>query len=503
MNGLNYLIEMINNILKDKKKLYLLITFIILLIISILTPISGDDYGNYISTDGTIKSAINLAISYYNGLEGRFVGRILIMYTTYHKLIWNILTPILFILLISSIFKFLNKTISCLILLLGLLLVNTDMFAQSYTWLAGSITYLYPTCLTLFYFITIYRKHNNYRFYNYISLIILSIIIPMFVENIGCIFVLGNIIILVYYIIKDKKINKLYLINTILSSIFLLVMLKSPGSASRSLTENIDFNNLSTINKVIYNIKNFNSYVFFKNSIMIIITLIPMIYYIIKKHKKSYAIIFSIIPILSIINNIYYIMPMKFSFLQNLNIINTSNNLYMIYWIIYIIVLILSINYIVIDKKEKNFILFLLMIGLLSSLIMLILPTWGDRITLYSTITLIIIGTILIDKIIKKEYYIYKYLKIVYALTSIYLIIVFILINKLTIYREKYIKEQLDNNINTIEIIRNPIMYVWNNNPQSDYFVKTYKSYQNIDKEKEIKIVQLSYKEYLNIILER
>ena len=194
---------------------------------------------------------------------------------------------------------------------------------------------------------------------------------------------------------------------------------------------------------------------------------------------------------------------MKFTMFQNINIINTSNKLYIIYWIIYIITLILTINYIIKDKKEKYFIYFLLSLGLLSSMIMLILPTWGDRITLYSIITLILIGIYLIDKIIKNENKIYKYLKITYILTASYLLVCFISINKLTIYRENYIKEQLNNNKDTIEIIRNPIMYVWNNNPESEYFINTYKSYQDINEEKEIKIIQLSYKEYINIVLGR
>lgn len=491
----------IKNHIKNKKKIYLIITFLLFLIITVLTPISGDDYGNYISTNGSLKEALDIAISYYNGLEGRFIGRILIMYTTYHKIIWNILTATLFTLLISSISKILNKTTSILILIIGLLLINTDMFAQGYTWLAGSITYLYPTSLTLFYFITIYKKHNNYKLYEYIILTILSIIIPMFVENIGCIFVLGNFILLILTYIKEKKLNIYYLVNTILSTIFIMIMIKSPGSASRSLTENIEFNNLTLINKIIYNIKNFNFYVFFKNSSMIIITIIPIIYYLLKNKKRILCIIFSIIPILSIINNIYYILPMKFSLFQNLKIIDTSNSLYIIYWIIYIVLLIISINYIVKENKEKYFIYFLLLLGLSASMIMLILPTWGDRVTLYTTVTLILIGVFLIDKIIKKETSLYKYIKIIYILTSFYLIGCFISINKVTIYREKYIKEQLKDNKETIEIIRNPIMYVWNNNPQSEYFIRTYKSYQNIDKSKEIEIVELTAKEYINLVL--
>ena len=81
---------------------YLTLTFTLFLLISMLAPISGDDFGNYISTNGNILDAIKLAISYYNTLEGRFIGRIIIMFTTYHKIIWNIITPIIFILLAHS-----------------------------------------------------------------------------------------------------------------------------------------------------------------------------------------------------------------------------------------------------------------------------------------------------------------------------------------------------------------------------------------------------------------
>ena len=78
-----------------KKNKHLYIAFFLLLIVCILTPISGDDYGNYISTNGTLLEAVSIAKSYYYSLEGRFLGRILIMFTTYHKFLWNIITPVM------------------------------------------------------------------------------------------------------------------------------------------------------------------------------------------------------------------------------------------------------------------------------------------------------------------------------------------------------------------------------------------------------------------------
>ena len=487
--------------MKLKKNKHLYIFFLLILVICILTPISGDDYGNYISTNGKLLEAISIAKSYYYSLEGRFIGRVLIMFTTYHKFLWNIITSILFTLLYSSLSKFMKQKTSFFILLISLLLVNCDMFAQGYTWLAGSITYLYPTSLIIYYFSYIYFKEDNYNIIDYILLTFLSIIIPMFVENLACSFVLGLLILNIYSYIKNKKITPLYLINFLLSSVFLIIMLKSPGSASRTLTENVTFNNYNLLQKVIYNIPNFNLYVFFKNPMMIILTLIPIEYYLFKKGKKLFGILISIIPILSLTTSIYYMLPMKFSFLQNISIINTSNKIYILYWLIYLVALIYTINYLIKNQKLKSFIYFMLMLSFSSTISMLIVPTWGDRITLFNVLTLSFIGVILIDNINNYSNKTKKIINIITFLVCLYIITIFICIFKINNYRNNYIKEELNKNETNIKITRNPITYIWNTNPDSEYFIKTYKSYMNIPEESTIEIDKIPYQEYINIIL--
>ena len=44
-----------------KKNKCIIVAFFLMLIVCILTPISGDDYGNYISTSGKMFEAILLA----------------------------------------------------------------------------------------------------------------------------------------------------------------------------------------------------------------------------------------------------------------------------------------------------------------------------------------------------------------------------------------------------------------------------------------------------------
>ena len=234
---------------------------------------------------------------------------------------------------------------------------------------------------------------------------------------------------------------------------------------------------------------------------MILLTLIPIEYYLFKQKKKVFGILFSIIPILSLTTSIYYMLPMKFSFLQNISIIDTSNKIYILYWLMYIIILILTINDLIKNKKLKYFIYFMLIVAFSSTASMLIVPTWGDRITLFNVIILTFIGVILIDSIYKYNIKTKKIINITSSLIFIYIIIIFISIFRIDSYRNNYIKTQLNENETNIKIIRNPITYIWNTNPSSEYFIKTYKSYMNIPENKTIEIDKIPYKEYIDIIL--
>lgn len=192
---------------------------------------------------------------------------------------------------------------------------------------------------------------------------------------------------------------------------------------------------------------------------------------------------------------------MKFSFLQNISIIDTSNKIYILYWLIYIIILILTINNLIKNKKLKYFIYFMLIVAFSSTASMLIVPTWGDRITLFNVIILTFIGVILIDSIYKYNIKTKKIINIISSLIFIYIIIIFISIFRIDSCRNNYIKTQLNENETNIKIIRNPITYIWNTNPSSEYFIKTYKSYMNIPENKTIEIDKIPYKEYIDIIL--
>ena len=425
-------------------------------------------------------------------------------------MVWNIITP----LLITGIFasciyimdKCKNKQIYIL-LILSLLMLNSSMFAQCYTWFAGSITYLYPSAIFIIYFTYLYYKiGEKFNFLELLALIIINICSTMFVENIGCSLVFGNFLFLIYSYLKDKEKFIPLLVATITSCITLIIMLKSPGSAIRSAT-NIEFNNLNIFQKIILNSSNVISFIFTRNSVMLILMLIVINHAIKKSNLKNKILIYTvsnIIPILAIIENVELLLPINISFLK-FNIpkyLDVSNRLYIFYWIIFLLIYLYCI-YTILKKQRKKmiFVLFLVISSIVSSLVMMILSTWGDRVTFLSTITITISSIILINEFIPSKIRLNKIINFSSVIIVSFYLICFVYVYKINNVREKYIYEQVNNGLTEIEVLENPIRLIWNNNLPGDYFVNTYRKYLNLDESVKLKTYKLRYREYFKILL--
>ena len=192
-----------------------------------------------------MTAVINTAISMYKTWEGRFISRIFISFLTYHKWIWNLLNATLTTTLVSTMYKYQIKDskTSLLMIILGLLLVSIPFSSQIYFWLAGNITYFFPTVILLLVVTYILKSENkNINIWISILLIIISFITPMFVENIGCAYVFTSILLLIYFYKKNKKKSILIFLMLLLSTTGLIMMLLSPGSQLR-MSQNIEFAN--------------------------------------------------------------------------------------------------------------------------------------------------------------------------------------------------------------------------------------------------------------------
>ena len=480
----------------QNNKFYISI-YIIFFIICILTPISGDDYMNYVRGQQDIIGILSTTKEFYLTWEGRVVSRIIILIFTTHKFLWNIVTPFLFVIVFKSLLqndKFKNKY-SYYLLVMSILLVSPSMFAQSYTWLAGNITYFYPMALSIYYFSVLYNNLDNKLKINQIILLsILALIIPMFTENIGCAFVFGNFLLIMfnYYLKKKTRINWLFFI---ISALSLVLMLISPGSAVRANEEGV-VNSYGLLEKIYINIVYyFTEYTITRHTFMLVLILVCCNIYCCKNKSKQYKIIFlilfNIIPALTIIG--------KF-----LNIKIVSHNLYYYPYLILVgVIFILSLmNSYKDDKKMLLYYMLLLLAAFSSILCMLVVGYWFDRISIFFVIVVSFISLKIIDRNIEINKDNESLIKMFFTISLIWIIFCMFSTYKIEKYRTRYVNEQKELKKECIEVIYNPSPYLWLSNLNGKYFVDTYKQYQKIDNEVELVLKRLSLKEYAQIIFD-
>ena len=355
---------------KENIKYIVLILFF--LFILFLSPISGDDWGNYIEGSQGTRHVFGNAIGMYFDWEGRFVSRILINILTYHKVLWNIINSLMIVGIIYYTVKIINPRNKKLIFILSTLtifMMNIFTFSQVVVWVAGNITYLFVIPMILYYFYNLLQNKKQTKLTIIIN-ILLNMIMPMFIEHMAVALVVGNILILAYKYIKNKKLDKYILIYLLLSIISLLTMLLSPGSIKRSKIENVEFNNLSIINKIIYNMSNFIYYTYFIYPYLIVLSTIGN-YYLSKEIKNKYLrfttyIFLLFIPI--IVTLIYLLSEVT------RNSLTIQNNILLItYFIVYTIISFILMCIYSKNKKDKITIFFYTL-GLVSNLVMLASP---------------------------------------------------------------------------------------------------------------------------------
>lgn len=460
--------------MNKKEKIMLIIIALFYFTILCLCPISGDDWGNFINKTNIIDSIKN-AINLYFTWEGRITSRILINLLTPHKIIWDIINTssiILFIYLSIKIINPKDKTIYLLTLLI-IPLMNIVTFGETITFIAGNLTYFIEIPFIFLYYLLIYKEKHKTKIL--IPLTILSITICTTVEHMTGTLILGNITILIYNYLKTKKLDKQLISLTIICIISTLIMYLSPGSRYRMSIENIDFNKLNIIQKINYNIPSFIYYTFIVNYYLLILWSISNYLIIknkVKKNKLLLTLFLTVTPIATII--IYGLSIIK----KNTYI----NNIYLTTY--YIIFLILSF---VLNLKEKNIkSTFLFILGICSNGIMLLSPTWGYRTSLFTYITLSLSNIIIISKYIKNNKKTEITLKTILITTLILYLFIYINVFKCETDNRKYIKKQLKENNQTIEILKFPYFVNCNINPNTSYHKSIYKKYYNIPEEKEL-----------------
>lgn len=477
------------------KKFYKYIgVFLIFIILFFLSPISGDDWGNYIAGSEGLRRSLGIAVGMYFDWEGRFVSRILINILTYHKWLWNIVNALSITGLIYLIEKFVGNRKKKFVFPLIVLLVfgmNPFTFSEVITWLAGNITYFLVVPVILGYF---YYLINNDKYSKWFAVVfsLINLCGTMFVENMALVLVVGNILLIVYKYIKNKKIDKRLVIYLLISIGSTIVMLLSPGSRYRSSVENIEFNELNFFGKVIYNIPNFVNYTFIVNTYLLVLMSYSNYLLIrsnVKKKWLKYSLIVFvlIVPLITICT--YPLSKFKSS---SLNCFIDSSNVFIItYWLLYLIV---SFCLLFRENKKDLKLVLLFLIGLSSNGVMLVSPTWGFRTSFFTYIVLGIVALCIINKYSKNnKYLLYGSYGVMIISILIYLVF-YINICRCQSDLERSIKKQLKEDSNIIYIVEFPSFANCNINPTNDYHISKFKLYYGIPEDREIVLVSGKWK---------
>lgn len=461
-----------------KKNYIYLLLFLFWFTIATFTPISGDDWHNYVVGQLNLRHILGQTIGMYFTWEGRLISRLLINLLTYHKFIFNFLLAFLLTLslyLINNNKKITHKKLYFLLTFSMYLSLENKIFTQTILWVAGSITYLFPTILTILFLYLYFFFFSKKKSISKISILLFNLLafsLTLFVENIAFAFVLLNIILLLISFFHTKKLDKLLLSTTSLSLIGSLIMLLSPGSNKRLLYENAAFSKMSFFSKIATNYSNFIYYTISSNLFLqILLTTIGIILtlkFLPKKPLKIFFILFlSLYPLI----NSYYLLYQKIP----------TNNYANLYWTLYLIYL-FFLTFYYLKKSPKPFYI-LVLPALSANLVMLITPSYSSRTTLFTTIFLSLYCFYLLNNLLSHSFQnlLYKIL----LLPTIFLALIFV-IASFNLYRFAKFQKQIINqekDSNCVTIYEIPSYLAWGLTPHGTYHVKTFKEYYHLKEE--------------------
>ncbi len=479
-----------------KKYMKYVMIFLCFMVLFYLSPISGDDWANYIAGSDGLRRSLGVALGMYFDWEGRLISRVFINILTYHKWLWNIVNAgvVTGTIFMSEKFGGKKKFIFPLAVLL-ILGMNPYMFSQVIVWLAGNITYMFIVPVLLFY---IYFVLNNDK-YNKWFVVIFSLVNlfgVMFVENMAVVFVIANIAILLYKYFKTKKIDKRIILYLVLSIIGTTAMLLSPGTRYRNSVENIEFNKLSIFGKIEYNLANFINFTFISNSLMLVMMSISSYLMINNNFKRKRDLklrillicFMLIVPLMTIPSYLFSVVGVN----NILSIFSNASNIFIIiYWIIYLVIYVWLLYK---DDKKDLITLFIFLLGLSSNIVMLISPTWGYRTTLFTYLMFSISSLRILDKYLKTEDVISYGSYGVVGLVGLLYFVFYINIYRCQLNVEKSIKEQLKSNSQIIYVDEFPYYAPCNINPGNSFHMEKFKLYYNIPLDTEVKLVEGKWK---------
>ena len=379
------------------------VVFVWVLYISKSTTLAGDDWAFHNNTmkDGILDSAIGM----YYGWEGRLMTLFSIHTLILHKSIWEIVNALIYVVifLVSyTLVKPSKKILFGFMFLVLLLTMKDNIRMEVMTWITGSVYYGIPLVLSFVYL------GLNYSFYSLetkkapVLLVIISMLcafyLPLGMENIAIASMIGSIVLVVAFYLRDKKINRVMVLNLIAMSLAYIIWFNSPGSSIR-LDRMPDWQALSFFGKLAQTIPNVVYYTFYQNRVLIATLSMVLIVFNLQQNKNRY--LRWVVPIygLSIVVLFSQRILLSIPALIFLETLTDGYSMFnVIFWIVYAIVLV--INIVVIDIQHNEFKLsYFLLIAVFASAALLMSPVIGYRLMVYTFFYLSLVIYMIIDRL--------------------------------------------------------------------------------------------------------
>lgn len=426
------------------------------------TPLAGDDWGY--ALNGKDNNAITMALQFYQNWSGRFFSELWGFFVAPRKWLWNILNPLMFTLIFitSMLLAGKKKTyfVTGLIIITLMLKVSGYLRMETYTWIMGS-TYIVPLMFSLIY-IYIIEKFVLYKKtikldWLLIGSSLLCFYIGLAMENIAVVMILIEMLFIGYYYYYYHRINWFIGINLLTSSLSLIILRLSPGSAYRLMTDHYLWNQQSVFEKIINGMPNFIQYSFIENKYVLFSLCIVLIGLIIKKMIEKPclknlvvsamgALYFLIVILVIATTNI--ISAFNLSFMEVF--LDTSSIFIWLFWLVFVVIVFITVILLIDNIKAKQKIIFFILIAGFSNVVMLLSPIFGSRSSIYFVYFIIIAVVLLYNELNINDGF------FALGISAVLLILIYLSTNEYIIKYEE---------VNTIQQERLSIIEYYINNP--------------------------------------
>ena len=193
---------------KNYKKIILLsVVFLFFLGISYLFPYTNDDWA------WASKIGINRLNNFFENYNGRYLGNLLVLLLTRHRMLRAIVIAICLTMIINFVSRTISKKNITIFLIVSLLMVllPQPIFRQAIAWTSGFTNYVPPILFTI---IWIYLTKNvledkevNISKWWILPIFILGVCTCLFMEHVTIYIVCLSVLTLVYCLIKKIKTN--------------------------------------------------------------------------------------------------------------------------------------------------------------------------------------------------------------------------------------------------------------------------------------------------------